>query len=550
MKKKSQSSIFAAILILVIALTLIIYIVSIPPEDRDSLLGRPSVSNGAPGLIVGEHDFSFKGPGLVDIASSGEKTHRLPSINLRTRINNEFLLESASFIVSRNFKDDNRKVLAFYVEDIDNVDNVYLSFLAPKRSGVLTITLNDNVIFEGELSKTSFSPLRIHRNMLMKNNILTFSVSGVGIQFWRKNEYVIEDFKIFADVMQRSEQSSYVTFQIPESDYDNLDGATLSFYPSCNQGSVGRLIIKLNRAVIYDQIPDCNILNRYDLPKNVLIESTNSLEFSTLKDTYLIDRIEIQTKVRDRSDLIYYFELSEDLFSSTTKPKAVCGEIDGICPSGCSPFLDKDCCFLEYSGRGFWCMVPTSNVHQRCVGRVDNFNFLDCPSGYEDSQGRPPEDFKGHCGDNTDGKCPVGCSIFYDKDCCLEQNMFWCSDLAVTGLTGVCVSTVTNDECKFCPSGYVGKNYNPSCDPISRSPLKYESTLKPEYSSRLILRFVDDGERKVGVIRINGFETSFNTNDGEVEKIIDRFVVEGNNYIQIIPESKFNLVNMRVRVIR
>ena len=41
---------------------------------------------------------------------------------------------------------------------------------------------------------------------------------------------------------------------------------------------------------------------------------------------------------------------------------------------------------------------------------------------------------------------------------------------------------------------------------------------------------------------------SFSTYDDEVTKDISRFVVDGNNYAQIMPDNDFRLVNVVIEV--
>ena len=64
----------------------------------------------------------------------------------------------------------------------------------------------------------------------------------------------------------------------------------------------------------------------------------------------------------------------------------------------------------------------------------------------------------------------------------------------------------------------------------------------------MVLKFVDDGDRKRGVVKVNGFETSFSTLGDEIEKSIDRFLDDGTNYVQILPENSFHLVSVEINV--
>ncbi len=552
-----SSSLYAAIMIFVVALILVLYIMAIPPEDRSKLLGTSGSSNSikgpnysSSGSSIGNNDFYFKGPGFVDeINSAGEK-HNLPSVYLKTQINSNIFVEDSAFYIKESIGSSIEKIIPFGINNLESVSNVYMTFLAKKREGILTITLNDYILYQGELDSVNYPPKKISEYLLKKDNVIKFKVSDPGLLFWKSNEYIINDFKIFGDVTSTSSQKSYVNFELGASEFNFLKKARLKYKPSCAQKTVGELFIYVNDNLIFNQIPDCEILNIYDIPKSLLIQGVNSLKFATEKDSYLIDLISLETTMKENDDLLYYFDLSDKLFNSFNEAKAICGEIDGMCPSGCNADDDKDCCFIEYSGNGYWCDAPTFNNADRCVGRVDNYNVGFCLSGYEDDSGRPKKEFKNLCGDDTDGLCPSGCSEFHDKDCCLKEGSqnYWCDDITPIGLSGVCLNSVTNDQCSWCPSGYQGEDKDPDCEYKTKNSDEVNYELKSNYDVKLTLKFVDDSKRKRGVIKINGFETSFSTLDNKFDTYIDRFLESGTNYVQILPESDFYLVSTEIKV--
>jgi hypothetical protein len=550
MKKKLAQTTGAAALVGVVALVLLVYIILIPASDRDSLLGITTpteVTPSEPEMDIIE-DFTFSGPGRVE-SVEGNREILLPSVNLRTRINSKIFLEDNAFYVANSFfGNEVKKVLGFSIEDLSKVDNLRMSFLTKKSLGILKITINGFDLYQNNIETVNIEPIKIDKSLLRNNNVLEISVNSPGILFWKRNEYIIDDFKVYGDFVETSQQTSMTSFDIKSSEFRFLKRTRLRFYPACDQTTVGSLYIKMNGGEVYNQIPDCNMLNIYDIPITTLYSGINALEFGTYADTYLIDRVSVEIDVSESDDLVYYFDLDKSLFNVKTTARHICGEIDDVCPSGCGANYDRDCCFLEYTN-AYWCAVPTDNINDRCVGRVDESNVNRCPSGYEDKNGRIHPDFKGICGDNHDSVCPEGCSMYYDKDCCLELGYFWCKDLPTTGVAGICVPTVTQDSCAFCPSGYVGKDFNPKCDKIeSRTDFADEVELKPSYDVEFIMRFINDGSRKRGVIRVNNYEMSFDTYDSEFVQKIDRFVLDGNNYVQILPGNTFELVNVKIDV--
>lgn len=545
--KRAQTASSASVLVFIIGLVIILYIMMIPPEDRLALIQGGQVTPGGlpPDISVEsdpERNFNFIGPGLVHDTDAGYE-HMLGAINLRTRVNSQVFAEDAAFQVVRSYSSEKNKVIPFFVEG--KVDNVFMSFVAKKHEGVVSFILNGQPLYENDLQTTNVAPIRIPTGSLQRNNVLEIRVSDVGWKFWKKNEYIIENFKIYGDVTDASQQSSYSTFELRDSEVSLLDSAVLEFYPQCQNS--GSLFISVNDRQLFSQIPDCNSLNRLTIPDSLLKTGLNSVEFETQTDSYLIDRIAVKTTLSEQDNLIYYFVLNDDFFQSITT-KEVCGEVDGACPVGCSHLDDKDCCFEEYPN-GYWCTIPTFNANNRCVANVDRFTIGLCESGYADEQGDPPVTFEGRCGDNTDDLCPAGCSRFFDKDCCLTEDSgnYWCSNLPTIGVSGICVSGLSNDLSQLCPGGYVDEDGRIFSVP-SQGLLVDEDTLRTQYNVEVTIEFVGTQDRKRGIVRINGDDRTFNTYDSSVMFDASEFVKSGNNYIQIVPQNSFNLVSISVKI--
>ncbi len=61
----------------------------------------------------------------------------------------------------------------------------------------------------------------------------------------------------------------------------------------------------------------------------------------------------------------------------------------------------------------------------------------------------------------------------------------------------------------------------------------------------LFLEFVD-GQSKKADISINGHKTYLDTSDSQYNKTINDFIEKGNNYVQIIPRTTLNIVDLKV----
>lgn len=302
----------ASALIALIAFLIVIYIILLPPDVREELLngndsgnGNGSNTNDLARILVEENT------GTLQKLSYDSFDHNIASINLYTTTSASKLYEHDSILVRNSMFDTTSKTLEFELNDLDNVDNAVLSFVNKKNDGVLTIKLNGKELVSGEL-QTYPNPIKLDKRNLNENNVLEFSVDGVGWQFWRSNEYLIENIMITADTTDTSKQGSFSTFTVTEEEFENLKSVNLKFFPDCRIADVGKLDIMLNNQKIYSSVPDCGTLNKLELDPNFLIMGSDTLEFSADMGYYLIDQITLNTKLKEPTYPLYYFEINDD----------------------------------------------------------------------------------------------------------------------------------------------------------------------------------------------------------------------------------------------
>ncbi|MFT4343152.1 MAG: hypothetical protein ACMXYE_00220 [Candidatus Woesearchaeota archaeon] len=561
--KKGQAVTGASATNLIIAITvlIIIYILFLPPQERAALLGDQTTTVTTPSQPYGlDQSYRIPGgretvfsevPGSIDYSALNELRIPLNAFMLSTRTDAQTLEEFNPFYIKNGIGDRITKNLTFTIDNLQNVNNVMLSFTNRRHEGILTIRLNGHIIYEFNIESSQIEPIRIRKDLLQERNDLEFSVSGVGWQFWKTNEYSFENVKLIADVTDTTGQMSMNTFSITQEQGMNVDRARLKFNPECRTGEVGTLDIRINDRLVFSAIPDCGSLNFIDIPHNYILIGRNRIDFTTMRGSYLIDLITVEIDFLDNKIPVYYFDMDRKFFDLKIDPTvgARCGEIDGICPSGCSENNDYDCCMQQYT-TPYWCVLPTANENDRCVGFVDETNAHRCPSGYIDRYGRIAKVSKNTCGDNHDGICPEGCSPELDKDCCFNQpgDQYWCEVLPTAGREFRCMNSVSIAQCDLCPTGYVGENSRPICQP-GISGVEAEE-LKKEYQVLLEMRFTEDHSRKQADIYINGHLTRIDMTGITYQRDISHFVEPGSNSIEIVPFSVLNIRSLEVQVIQ
>ncbi len=560
--KRGQSAGGAAAFIALIAGFILLYILLLPPAERERLLddgygddGRRLDDNRNTGVYIPKNTTVLSvNPGRVSYLKSGENEHYLPSVNLQTSVGSKEKMLGNAIYVKNGVFDKKERELEFELPDIRLVRNVKLIFsLNPNRNnkGRLTITLNGKNIFEKSLeSGTLDAPIYLASGDLDDSNKLKFSVSGVGWRFWTTNEYELDDIKIIYDKINTENQRAKNTFMVSDTEKLNLESGVLKFTPDCSQTTVGILTAKLNNQIVYSAVPDCGLMNRIEISPSTIEAGMNSLVFEGEMGRYLISNIIVETKLEKQTFPVYMFDLDERLFSDVPDDSddEACGDEDGVCPVGCPEYLDKDCCLKKTSK--YWCDVMTDNINDRCRSVIYMSDCGSCPSGYEDYKGSPPEVCEDMCGDDTDNDCPAGCNKFYDKDCCFEEaeTNYWCDEVPKYGLSHVCRAGIHVEDCDLCPSGYETEEGTFRC-PDSITDPDEKSILKGNYDVWLRMRFFDDGERKSAKVFVNGYQFYMDTSKDEYERKIDDYVEDGSNAIKIEPDrTSLDITSLEIEV--
>lgn len=553
--KRGLSGSNSGIVVIILTVLIVLYILFLPPADREALLqgtGTPGSIN--PGTSGGAGSAALRGQlvlkenvGDIEYQSKDEKTYDMPTFTISTDTQSKAIKQkSASYIKTSAFQ-EMKDSMTFDI-DPELYKNLILSFNVQESEGRLTIRLNNQIVYSGELSPGSSPPIYLDQYNLENTNILEFSVSGPGIAFWRYNYYSLNDLKIFAEVKDVSSSDATQVIDISQAEHNKIDKATLRYLPVCKEANLRNFRVLVNNQVLFRGIPDCNVQNYVIVPKNNLYTGNNQFSFSIDQGSVMIDRLMLDTDLKEPEYPVYYFELDEDLFINKEKDE-VCGDADGYCPRGCEEDEDVDCCFDR--SVNYWCDVETSNLNNRCVSFINDCDL--CPSGYEDDSGEPPEkcvesinDKEPYCGDDTDGECPAGCSMYYDKDCCYEnEDYYWCEDVPRSGISSVCEEEVSEAECDDCPYGYENEDgESPDCRGATIQEEEDEQ-LDPDYSIKMRFTFPNTEGKRLEIF-INGRKIGVNTALEKYERNIDEYVKSGTNSIEIRPLEDVTITELRV----
>jgi ligand-binding SRPBCC domain-containing protein len=303
----------AAVLVAIIAAILVGFIILIPPEERAKILDD-DFENDSDTIEEksSEKNLLTFNPGRVDYLAQKEIEHPLPVVNVFTLTQGKVVAEKNLAHAKRAVFTDESTQFPFSISQLEHTENVLLSFTVKSLVGRLVISLNGELVFDGSAAGIP-GTIKLPKNSLKADNILTFESSSPGAAFWVTNEVFLENIKVVGDVTSVDAQSSKNVFLVSDTEKSNLEKMVLQFQPTCNYGDVGRLKISVNRNEIYNAVPDCDIaMVPIEFSSGLVNRGENEIIFFTEKGRYLLSHVLLESQLKEVEFPTYYFELSHE----------------------------------------------------------------------------------------------------------------------------------------------------------------------------------------------------------------------------------------------
>jgi hypothetical protein len=301
----------AAITLIVITVVLVLYILFLPPADRDAILSGNASSDGPsasrPLILLNEN------VGRLNFVSNAETNYNLQSFNLRTVTAAEVVASKSNLYVKNSLFDTIQDTFVFNIDPSATKDLV-LTFNAQGK-GRLEIELNNKRIFFGEIDGNS-PPIYIDSRDLKSSNNLIFTVTSPGIIFWSYNSYDITNLRVVGDVTDFSRSSNTQTISLSERDMQFLDTARIRYIATCNQNEVKNFQLSVNHNSVFRGIPDCSIFNQISLSKEELYAGVNFFEFKLDEGQVTIDQARLILRMDLPENPLYYFDVEDRYFYS------------------------------------------------------------------------------------------------------------------------------------------------------------------------------------------------------------------------------------------
>lgn len=312
MKRKAQSDgVAIATLVLLTGLFILIYLILIPPAEREALLkgeGSEVSSTGeiSRGVLLSES------PGKVTLASSGTVKKNIANIYLSSGIDKDITSLATSAYVSKTAFSDNSKTYYFNINNLDQIDSAGLLFVVKNFKGNLVVKLNNNIVFESEVNANDL-PIELPKTYLRKNNKLEFSTS---VNYFVKNYYELGDIQLIKKVKVENKKF-VVPLTLTSSERNNLKSATLKYFVNCINPSTTPDILKitLNKKPVSNTYIRCDAgVANIDVGSSDLFTGTNELEFSIDKGTYSVEGAQFVLETSAADYPKYSFDVSDSDF--------------------------------------------------------------------------------------------------------------------------------------------------------------------------------------------------------------------------------------------
>jgi hypothetical protein len=320
MKKAQGSSV--AVLIVLIALFMALYLLFLPAKDRAELLQSNTTNDSSDKediAILREGTLLSQNPGLLKPFEKESNKHDINSVNLFLRDEPKIIELANSISISKGVSSEDNQELKFSLDDLKNLDKITLFFLVNEAQGNLIINLNGIQILNKEAK--GLQSVTLPNDLLQKNNQLIFKVSSPGINIFIKNKYDLSDIKVRAnyELINTNEER---TFVLSSNELD--ENAKLSFFLYCNKAALTRFRILLNEKEIDSEVLSCRSSTKeLDLDKKLLKAGDNKLIFELDQGDYLINNVEVKTKSNEGGSKTYKFSLSEKQFDETLNDKEI-----------------------------------------------------------------------------------------------------------------------------------------------------------------------------------------------------------------------------------
>jgi len=301
-----------AVVVFLIALFLAVYILLLPPEDREKLLQEENLTEND-SRVDGEGRVVLlrQTPGVLKPLESEKAVHKIDPVHLFLKDEPEISDLATSIRVKKGAFSEEVRKLSFQVESLEDLNRATLFFSVVEGSGSLIILLNGGEIFDEQAS--GLQSIVLPKDMLQETNSLEFRVSSPGWNIFGGNAYSLRDLKVREnfELTNTKEKRSFVLGGGEKGD------GVLSYKIFCNSaGKLSRLRIWLNSREVSNEVLSCRSATRQvELVAADLKEGSNELLLQIDEGDYLFNEMMVEVEAEEGGGVSYKFAVTDDEFA-------------------------------------------------------------------------------------------------------------------------------------------------------------------------------------------------------------------------------------------
>lgn len=306
-----------AVILIIIAFAIALYIILVSPEEREKLLTEDL---GYDGTSTSEEattevtELITESPGRLSPVQEYGNSHDINSVNLFVKTEPKVIDLAKNLYVKKNLFSSSSPRLRFDIEKVPDLKKVLIYFNVNDPSGTLKISVNDYTFFSDKIETEGVQLIELPLHYLKERNLVEFTVST---PFIGSNHYDLSNVGI-KEEFERINSKEERTFMITAEEKANIKEASLNYFMYCNsqlRDETTNFKIILNNNQIYDAEIKCmSAPQTVEINSADIIAGQNTVVFLLQQGDFSLNQIHFDT-TSDKLDFkTYYFTLSRDDF--------------------------------------------------------------------------------------------------------------------------------------------------------------------------------------------------------------------------------------------
>lgn len=354
-KRGNDAATNVATLIFLIALFIIFYVLLIPEESRNELLGENFTKGNVPlpghGVTEAGKVLLTTSPGKVYALEKGQQFIPLTSARLYVKEEDESVDIASKVLVSKGLFSDDSKTLYFKLDNPSSISALNLFFFVSEPTN-LYVEFNGNRVFDGKIESADL-PIKLPVKLARQDNTLKIGLTGT--YFLTKT----------VELNSLSVKKSFTTenrvakrnFVLSASERQGLKAAHLNYFINCmfiDPKSNGEVMISLNGRTIFSDFVVCDAGPQVlTLGLDDIKSGNNVITFEISKGDYSFESMELVLDLSETLYPEYNFDMSTDDYDSV---KGNCNRVDydscsydcgSSCRDNCGGYTNSQACYND-----------------------------------------------------------------------------------------------------------------------------------------------------------------------------------------------------------